>query len=72
MFEWFSVMHLLTEGWNFPPMNLHGLMHMWILGVPQHMLPTSSMHEYGMELDNFTMVKRKYNYTERIMKPAKR
>ena len=45
---------------------------MWILGVPQHMLPTSSMHEYGMELDNFTMVKRKYNYTERIMKPAKR
>ena len=30
--------HLFTQGWQLLPMNLHRFIHMWITGVPQHIV----------------------------------
>ena len=56
------------EGIRLPPMNFHGLMNMWLVVAPHHMMPHFSMFQDGRELDSFPRERKKYNGTERIMK----
>ena len=53
-------------------MDLHGLMHTWLLGVPHQMITLFSMYRDGKELDNFTRGRKKYNEMENNMKLVER
>ena len=57
VYVWGSFMKLLPEGWKLLPMNFHGLMHMWLVGVLQQMIPPFSMFHDGRELENLPKVK---------------
>ena len=60
VYEWYSFMHLFTEGWQLLTMNFHELMHMWIMGKSnQTITPFSNFHD-GRELENLPREK-KYN-----------
>ena len=39
MYACSSEMHLFPDIWKLLPMNLHGLMHIWILVAPEQMVP---------------------------------
>ena len=50
-------------------MPFHGLIHLWLLGAPQKMIPSTPFNfQYGMELENFIGTKNRYNRMKKVMK----
>ena len=49
------------------PGNFHGLINIWFVGAPHQMIPTFSMFQDEMELDNFPRKQKEYKYMENIM-----
>ena len=72
LYTWVSLMHLLTDGWQFTSKYLHGLIHIWIVGAPHQMITPFSMFQDGRGLDDFTVGEKKYIDMYDIMKLVKR
>ena len=68
MYSWVSMIHLLTYIFQLTPTTLHGLVHMWLVGISLHIVSPLSMFQYERELDNFTKGRKKYNDMDSIMK----
>ena len=49
------------------PGNFHGLINIWFVGAPHQMIPTFSMFQDEMELENFPREQTEYKYMENIM-----
>ena len=54
VYAWGGLMHLLTEEWQFPKMNFHGLVHMWLVGDSKQTILPFSIFQDGRVLENFS------------------
>ena len=48
-------------------MHFLGLIHIWLVSVPPHMVPPFSIFQYGKYLENPPKSRNIYNYTENIV-----
>ena len=51
MYVWGSGVYLFTESCNLMPVNFYWLIHMWLVGSPQPMIPSFSIFHDGRELE---------------------
>ena len=72
MYVWSDVIEFSPDVRKLITMNLHGLMHTWLLGVTQQMIPPFSMFQDRMELYHFTRVRYKYNDKNKTTKILER
>ena len=68
MYKWVSLVHLLPEVYKFPSTIFHGLIHIWIVVEPHQMVLNFSMFQDGRKLENFSMVRNKYNEMDDVIK----
>ena len=72
MYKWVSLVQLFPEVCKFPSKNLHGLIHIWIVGAPYQMILPFKFFQDVKEIEKFPMGLIKYNNIENIMKLAYR
>ena len=63
-----ALIHLLPDGFQFPPIISVGLASIWIMGMPQHMINTFSIFQDGRYLYNYPRGVNKYNKMKNILK----